>query len=183
MTELVPHGYIPVHEAVNRLGRELFPEAWTGEEYEARSGLISEEEWLKITDLAPARGGGAPGSAPLRTPIAASAATAPHRTRVEVQAFQLAHDRFGEAAERPLLEFVGDSAHQEITGQPHGRRRPMQPPPLAAQFEDRRGGKLRQPLRDIDRRLGHVSDRTIHINERAAFRFGNGERRHWTSLM
>src|ERR1035437_3954964 len=28
--------------------------------------------------------------------------------RVEVQAFQLAHDRFGEAAERPLLEFVGD---------------------------------------------------------------------------
>jgi hypothetical protein len=45
------------------------------------------------------------------------------------------------AAERPLLEFVGDSAHQEITGQPHGRRCPMQPPPLAAQFEDRRGGK------------------------------------------
>ena len=80
MTEFVPHGYISVHEAVNRLGRELFPEAWTGEEYEARSGLISEEEWLKITDLAPARGGGAPGSAPLRTPIAASAATAPHRT-------------------------------------------------------------------------------------------------------
>src|ERR1700730_270297 len=26
--------------------------------------------------------------------------------RVEVQAFQLADDRFGEAAERPLLEFV-----------------------------------------------------------------------------
>src|ERR1700680_252892 len=61
--------------------------------------------------------------------------------RVEVQAFQFADDRFGEAAERPLLELVGDCAHQEITGQPHGRRRPMQPPPLAAQFEDRRGGK------------------------------------------
>jgi hypothetical protein len=28
--------------------------------------------------------------------------------RVEVQAFQLAQDRFGEAAERPLLEFIGD---------------------------------------------------------------------------
>jgi hypothetical protein len=60
MTEFVPHGYISVHEAVNRLGRELFPEAWTGEEYEARSGLISEEEWLKKKDLASARGGGAP---------------------------------------------------------------------------------------------------------------------------
>jgi len=34
-----------------------------------------------------------------------------------------------------------------ITGQPHGRRCPMQPPPLAAQFEDRRGGKPRQRLR------------------------------------
>src|SRR3984893_8642653 len=34
--------------------------------------------------------------------------------RVEVQAFQLADDRFGETAERPLLEFVGDSAQQEI---------------------------------------------------------------------
>ena len=90
--------------------------------------------------------------------------------RVEVQAFQLAHDRFGEAAERPLLEFVGDPTHQEITGQPHGRRRPMQPPPLAAQFEDRRGGKPRQRLRDINRRLGHVGDRD-------ASRCGNGGRR------
>src|ERR1700730_15942467 len=33
--------------------------------------------------------------------------------QVEVQAFELAHDRLGKAAERPLLEFVGDSAHQE----------------------------------------------------------------------
>jgi hypothetical protein len=84
MTEFVPHGYISVHEAVNRLGRELFPEAWTGEEYEARRGLISEEEWLKKKDLAPPRGGGAPGSAPgsapLRTTIAAPAATALHST-------------------------------------------------------------------------------------------------------
>jgi hypothetical protein len=80
MTEFVPHGYISVHEAVNRLGRELFPEAWTGEEYEARSGLISEEEWLKKKDLASARGGGAPGSAPIPKTIAAPVATALHPT-------------------------------------------------------------------------------------------------------
>jgi hypothetical protein len=80
MTEIVPDGYILVREAVNRLGPELFPEAWTGEEYEARRGLISEEEWLKIKDLAPARGGGALGSAPLPTTIAASATTALHST-------------------------------------------------------------------------------------------------------
>ena len=80
MTEIVPHGYISVCEAVNHLGPELFPEAWTGKEHEARRGLISEDEWLKIKDLAPARGGGAPGSAPLPTTIAASAATALHST-------------------------------------------------------------------------------------------------------
>jgi hypothetical protein len=71
MTEIVPHGYISVCEAVNRLGPELFPEAWTGKEHEARRGLISEEEWLKLKDLAPARGGGALGSAPLPTTIVA----------------------------------------------------------------------------------------------------------------
>jgi hypothetical protein len=78
MTEIVPHGYISVREAVNRLGRELFQEAWTGKEHEARRGLISEEEWLKIKDLAPARGGGALGSAPLPTTIATPAVTALH---------------------------------------------------------------------------------------------------------
>ena len=71
MTEFVPHGYISVHEAVDRLGPELFPEEWTGKEHEARRGLISEEEWLKLKDLAPARGGGAPGSAPTPKTIAA----------------------------------------------------------------------------------------------------------------
>jgi hypothetical protein len=78
MTDIVPHGYISVREAVDRLGRELFPEAWTGVEHDARSGLISEEEWLKIKDLPPAHGGGATGGAPLRMTIAASAATALH---------------------------------------------------------------------------------------------------------
>jgi hypothetical protein len=88
MPEIVPHGYISVCEAVNHLGCELFPEAWTGKEHKARRGLISEEGWLKKKDLAPPRGGGAPGSAPssapssvpLRTTIAASVATALHST-------------------------------------------------------------------------------------------------------
>jgi hypothetical protein len=39
MTEIVPHGYISIREAVNCLGRELFPEAWTGKEHEARRRL------------------------------------------------------------------------------------------------------------------------------------------------
>jgi hypothetical protein len=60
MTEFVPGGYISIREALNRLGRELFPSDWTGEEHEARSGLIGEDEWLQIRDLPPARGGGAP---------------------------------------------------------------------------------------------------------------------------
>jgi hypothetical protein len=58
MTEFVPHGYISVREAVDRLGRGLFPSEWPGEEHKARSGLISGEEWT----------------------IAQSAASAPHRT-------------------------------------------------------------------------------------------------------
>jgi hypothetical protein len=60
MTEFVPGGYISIREALNRLGRELFPSDWTGEEHKARSGLIGEDEWLRIRDLPPARGGGAP---------------------------------------------------------------------------------------------------------------------------
>jgi hypothetical protein len=61
----VPNGYLSIQEALNRLGRELFPSEWTGEEHKARRGLISEEEWLRIKDLAPARGGGAQGSGPM----------------------------------------------------------------------------------------------------------------------
>jgi hypothetical protein len=41
------------------------------------TGLISDEEWLKIKDLAPARDDGAPDSALLPTTIAASAADHP----------------------------------------------------------------------------------------------------------
>jgi hypothetical protein len=59
MTAFVPSGYISVREALNRLGRELFPSNWTGEEHKARRGLISEDEWLRIKDLPPASGGDA----------------------------------------------------------------------------------------------------------------------------
>ena len=62
MTKFVPSGYLSIRDALDRLGRELFPSAWTGEEQKARRGLISEEEWLKNKDLPPARGAGACGS-------------------------------------------------------------------------------------------------------------------------
>jgi hypothetical protein len=57
--EFVPSGYLSIHQALNRLGRQLFPSAWTGEEHKARRGLISEEGWSRIKDLPPAHGGGA----------------------------------------------------------------------------------------------------------------------------
>jgi hypothetical protein len=63
MSEFVPSGYISIREALNRLGRELFGSEWTGEEYKARSGLISADEWLKTKDLPGLghSGGGRPG--------------------------------------------------------------------------------------------------------------------------
>ncbi|MDQ6868522.1 MAG: hypothetical protein M3178_09005, partial [Pseudomonadota bacterium] len=65
MTEFVPHGYISVREAVNRLDPELFPEAWMGKEHEARRGLISEEEMVEDQGFGSgAWRCGAPGSAP-----------------------------------------------------------------------------------------------------------------------
>jgi hypothetical protein len=77
VSEFVPSGYISIRDAANHLGRELFPVDWTGEEHKARSGLISEEEWLKNKDLPPARGGGAPGSWGTRGGISANPVTAP----------------------------------------------------------------------------------------------------------
>jgi hypothetical protein len=56
----VPSGYLSIHDALNHVGRDLFKSEWTYEENKARSGLISEDEWLKIKDLPPARGGGPP---------------------------------------------------------------------------------------------------------------------------
>jgi hypothetical protein len=63
MNEFTPRGYISIRQALDRLGRELFPSDWTGEELKARRGLLSEGEWLRIKDVPPARGSGAPGSA------------------------------------------------------------------------------------------------------------------------
>lgn len=73
MPEFVPSGYLSIHEALNRLGRELFPSGWTGEEHKARRGLISEEEWSRIKDLPPARGGGAGMEIPRSNPATKAA--------------------------------------------------------------------------------------------------------------
>jgi hypothetical protein len=58
---------------------------------------------------------------------------------------------------------------------PHGRPRPMQPPPFAAQFEERRSGKPRQLPRDTDRGF-------LHVSGRAASRCGSGGPRHRASM-
>jgi hypothetical protein len=80
MPEFVPNGYISVGEALNRVGRELFASEWTGEEHKARHGLISEEEWLKIKNVPPARGSGAPGSGTTTRETATMPAATPHST-------------------------------------------------------------------------------------------------------
>jgi hypothetical protein len=59
MPTFIPSGYISIRDALNHLGNELFGSQWTGEEHRARRGLISEEEWLRIKNLPPARGSGA----------------------------------------------------------------------------------------------------------------------------
>jgi hypothetical protein len=51
MSDFIPSGYLPIQEALHRLGCELFPSEWTGEERKARRGLISEDRWLRIKDL------------------------------------------------------------------------------------------------------------------------------------
>ena len=76
MPEFVPFS---IREALNSLGRELFPSEWTWEEHEARRGLISEDEWFRIKDLTPARGGNSSGSGPRRQSMQSPAAKpAPH---------------------------------------------------------------------------------------------------------
>jgi hypothetical protein len=81
MPEVVPSGYISIREALNRVGRELFPSDWTGEEHKARRGLISEEEWLKTKNVPRARGSGATGSgAMLRKTVATPVTATPHAT-------------------------------------------------------------------------------------------------------
>jgi hypothetical protein len=70
----VPSGYLSIQDALNLVGRDLFKSEWTNEENKARSGLISEDEWLKIKDLPPARGGGAPRA------LQSGSKPGPHRT-------------------------------------------------------------------------------------------------------
>ena len=53
----VPSGYQLIHEALSEVGRDQFKSEWTDEENKARSGLISEEEWLRIKELPGARCG------------------------------------------------------------------------------------------------------------------------------
>jgi hypothetical protein len=69
MNEFIPRGYISIREALNHVGRELFPSEWTGEEHRARSGLIGEDEWSKIKNVPPARGGGEPVGRAMRRQI------------------------------------------------------------------------------------------------------------------
>jgi hypothetical protein len=76
MNDATPTGYISIQGALNRLGRELFPSDWTGEEPMARRGLLSEDEWLKIKDVPPARGSGAPGDGTMLRETMASPPTA-----------------------------------------------------------------------------------------------------------
>jgi hypothetical protein len=61
-----------------RLGGKLFPSTWTGEEHKARRGLISKDEWSRIKDPPPARGGGPPRSEILRSRRASAADQTPH---------------------------------------------------------------------------------------------------------
>jgi hypothetical protein len=76
MSEFIPSGYISVAEALEHIGRELFLSEWTGHERRVRTDLIGIDDWLRIKDLAPARGSDA-SSAPLPT---RSKANSPHPT-------------------------------------------------------------------------------------------------------
>jgi hypothetical protein len=82
MSAFVPSGYITVDDALNLVGRKLFPAGWTGDEHKARTGLLSEDEWSKIKDLTPPSGGGAPGSGPRMqvSKVQPKMAATPHRT-------------------------------------------------------------------------------------------------------
>jgi hypothetical protein len=40
MTKFVPRGYLSIAEALNRVGGQLFPEEWTGNEYKSPGTFI-----------------------------------------------------------------------------------------------------------------------------------------------
>ena len=111
MNGFIPKGYIPVRDALNRVGQELFPSEWTGEEHKARRGLISKDDWLKTKDLPPLRGSGAPGSGAMAGRAGAAPVMAtPHRigkpSDPEYQAEYRANRRYEDACDRlrTLLE-------------------------------------------------------------------------------
>jgi hypothetical protein len=80
MPEFVPNGYLSIRETLDRIGVGLFLSEWTRNEHEARRGLISADEWLRIKDLPPMRGGGAPGSGATRRVNVLPAKPQPHST-------------------------------------------------------------------------------------------------------
>ena len=79
MPEFVPNGYLSIRRSHKPNRPRTFPSEWGGDEHKARPGLISAEEWLRIKDLPPARGGGAPGGAPIRANVPAENSE-PHPT-------------------------------------------------------------------------------------------------------
>jgi hypothetical protein len=115
MPELVPSGYLSIGDALNRLSRELFPSAWSGEEHKARRGLISKDEWNRIKDLPPARGAGPPRSEMLRTraafgradqtPHASSDPSDPlYQAEYEAREYEWARDQLRTSLERGDFE-------------------------------------------------------------------------------
>jgi hypothetical protein len=121
MSEFIPSGYISVDDALEHIGREKFSSEWTGQERRARTGLIGIDDWLRIKDLAPARGSDA------SPPPTRSKANSPHSNddpssdsyQMEYRAgqrYEAARDRL-----RVLLE-IGDreaAILDPFTGQMH----------------------------------------------------------------
>jgi hypothetical protein len=102
VSAFVPMGYITIYDALNRVGRELFPAEWTGEEHRARTGLLSEDEWSKTKDLAPPTGGGAEGGGRYQASnVPSKKAATPHSTGdpsdPSYQTEYQAHERYAAA--------------------------------------------------------------------------------------
>src|SRR5215207_3894026 len=98
---VVPNGYVTVRDALNQIGKSLFPKDWTGEEHEARSGLISREEWDRLKNT-PATGHFGSGARPYgyTGPLDSRGSYRPPAPSFEdpdteeYQAERVAHDRF-----------------------------------------------------------------------------------------
>ncbi len=62
---------------------------------------------------------------------------------------QLSQNRLGETAERPLLDFVSDTAQKQIAGEALRGLHMMQPPPLSPQLEVGQGFEPHQLGGDV----------------------------------